>query len=82
MSSNTTVRNTGSIGILINPAAGAVAGQRIDATFHNVRVQNSSIGVAIGNSARVMISQSVLTGNSGPGIRGRRPTRSLASERQ
>ena len=42
--SNTTVRNVGQIGITINPAPARVAGQRIDATLDNVRVQNASLG--------------------------------------
>jgi hypothetical protein len=66
--SNTTVRNTGQIGILINPAGGGVAGQRIDAAFDNVRVQNSAFGIIIGNNARAMINRSVFTGNAQAGI--------------
>lgn len=65
---NTTVRNTGATGIVINPGAGAVAGQRIDATLHNVRVQNSNFGISIGSGARVMINSSVFSGNTQAGI--------------
>jgi hypothetical protein len=64
------VRNTGQIGILINPAGGGVAGQRIDAAFDNVRVQNSGFGIIIGNNARAMVNRSVFTGNSQAGIFG------------
>jgi hypothetical protein len=66
--SNTTVRNTGQIGILIAPASGAVAGQRIDAALDNVRVQNSTFGIVISNNARTMVNRSVFTGNSQAGI--------------
>ena len=59
--SNTTVRNTGVFGIAISPA---VAGQRIDAAFDNIRVQNTNnIGIFVGNNGRVMINRSVITGN-------------------
>jgi hypothetical protein len=57
--SNTTVRNAGQIGILISPAGGGVAGQRIDAAFDNVRVQNSTFGIVIGDNARLMVNRSV-----------------------
>lgn len=63
---NTTVRNTGTFGIAIRPPA---AGQRIDATFDNVRVQNSAnIGILIGNNGRAMINRAVITGNTQIGI--------------
>ena len=65
--SRTTVRNTGA-GIAVNPANGTVAGQRIDATFDDVRVQNASFGVALGTNARVLINRSVLSGNSQAGL--------------
>ena len=64
--SNTTVRNMGTFGIAINPA---VAGQRLDAAFDNVRVQNSSnIGILVGNNGRAMINRAVVTGNTQIGI--------------
>ena len=64
--SNTTVRNTGTFGISINPP---VAGQRIDAAFDNVRVQNNNnIGIFVGNNGRVMINRAVVTGNLQIGI--------------
>jgi hypothetical protein len=66
--SNTTVRNTGQIGILLAPGGGGVAGQRIDAAFDNVRSQNSTFGIVIGNNARAMVNRSVFTGNSQAGI--------------
>ncbi len=66
--SDTTVRNTGSIGITINPSSGAVAGQRIDATLDNVRVQNGQLGATFGNNVRAMINRSVFSGNSVAGI--------------
>lgn len=66
--SNTTVRNTGSIGITINPSSGAAAGQRIEATLDNVRVENGQLGATFGNNVRVMINRSVFSGNSLAGI--------------
>jgi hypothetical protein len=65
--SRTTIRNTGA-GIVVNPANGTVAGQRIDATFDDVRVQNASFGLALGTNARVLINRSVLSGNSQAGL--------------
>jgi hypothetical protein len=66
--SNTTVRNTGSFAIHINPAGGSAAGQRIDAALDNVRVQNSVFGIGVGNNARVMINRSVVSGSSSVGV--------------
>lgn len=64
--SNTSVRNAGTFGIAINPA---VAGQRLDAAFDNVRVQNAAnIGILIGNNGRAMINRAVITGNTQIGI--------------
>lgn len=64
--SNTSVRNAGTFGIAINPPA---AGQRIDAAFDNVRVQNAAnIGILIGNNGRAMINRAVVTGNAQIGI--------------
>jgi hypothetical protein len=63
---NTTVRNTGVFGITINPP---VAGQRIDAAFDNIRVQNTNnIGIFIGNNGRILINRAVVTGNVQIGI--------------
>ena len=66
--SNTTVRNTGFFGIHINPAGGTAAGQRIDATLDNVRVQNTVSGIGIGSNARAMINRSVVSGASSIGV--------------
>ena len=66
--SHTTVRNTGSNGILIFPGNGTVAGQRIDATFDNVRIQNSGLGIGIASNGRVVINRSVFSGNTNAGI--------------
>jgi hypothetical protein len=63
--SNTTIRNTGSIGITINPAG---VGQRIDAMLEHMRVENSSFGSTFGNNVRVMIYRSVFSGHSQAGI--------------
>ena len=64
--SHTTVRNTGTFGIAISPS---VAGQRIDAAFDNVRVQNTNnVGILIGNNGRVIINRSVNAGNFQIGI--------------
>jgi hypothetical protein len=70
---NSTVRNTGAIGIVINPLGGAAVGARIDAVIENVRVENSNFGVAVGSAARVMINGSVISGNTGPGIEAEGP---------
>jgi hypothetical protein len=64
--SDTRVSNTGTFGIFVNPATGA--GQRLDAAFDNIRIQNSFIGLAIGNSVRAMVNRSVFSGNSSAGI--------------
>jgi hypothetical protein len=66
--SNSTIRNTAGFGIHINPAAGTAAGQRIDSTLDNVRVQNAVFGIGIGSNGRVMINRSVVSGNSTAGI--------------
>jgi hypothetical protein len=64
--SHTTVRNTGTFGIAISPS---VAGQRIDAAFDNVRVQNTAnIGIFVGNNGRVLMNRVVVTGNVQIGI--------------
>jgi hypothetical protein len=67
---NTVVRNVGQTGIQVNPiAAGAtVAGQRIDAAFDNVRVENANFGLAVGNNGLAMINRSVFAGNTQAGI--------------
>ena len=68
--SNTTVRNVGTFGITINPANGAAAGQRIDATLDNVRVQNANHGAVFGSNARALVSRSVFSGNAAAGVLG------------
>jgi hypothetical protein len=67
---NTTIRNAGGNGILVSPGgAAAVAGQRIDASFDNVRVLNASVaGIFVSNSGRVMINRSMISGNSQVGV--------------
>jgi hypothetical protein len=64
----TTVRNTGSTGIVVNPGNGAVAGQRIDSSFDNIRIQNSGLGIGIASNGRAVINRSVFTGNTNAGI--------------
>jgi hypothetical protein len=64
--SNTTVRNTGSIGIFVGPATGA--GARLEVALDNVRAQNSFIGIAMGSNVRAMINRAVASGNSLIGI--------------
>lgn len=66
--SNTTLRNMGSVGIFIAPGGGTVAGQRIDAAFDNVRIQNSFLGRAVGANGRAMVNRSVFSGNSQSGV--------------
>jgi hypothetical protein len=66
--SNTTVRNTGSIGIMINPGAGTAVGQIIAATLDNVRVQNCSTGLGVGNNGVVVVNRSVFSGHTSAGI--------------
>jgi hypothetical protein len=68
--SNTTVRNVGTFGITINPANGAAAGQRIDATLDNVRVQNANHGGVFGSNVRALVSRSVFSGNAAAGVLG------------
>ena len=75
--SNTTVRNVGQTGIVINPAGGTAAGQRIDVSVNNVRVHNSNFGLAAGSAVRVMISRSVFSGNSQAGIEAEGPLSSV-----
>ena len=70
---NTTVRNNTGTGIVINPAAGASLGARIDASIDNVRSQNNSFGIAVGSAARVMISRSVFSGNENGGVQAEGP---------
>jgi hypothetical protein len=59
--SNTTVRNTDQVGIIIAPASGST---RLDAALDNVRVQNSSFGVSVTGSNRVIINRSVFSGHN------------------
>ncbi len=66
--SNTTVRNTGAIGIMINPGSGTAVGQVIAAVLDNVRVQNSFIGLGVGNNGIVMVNRSVFSGHTSAGI--------------
>ncbi len=61
-------RNTGGNGILIDPGNGAVAGQRIDSTFDNVRITNSVLGLGIASNGRAVINRSVFSGNTNAGI--------------
>lgn len=70
---NTTVRNNGATGIVINPAAGASAGAKIAAILDNVRVHNSNFGVSVGSAANVMISRSVFVGNTQAGVEAEGP---------
>jgi hypothetical protein len=66
--SNTTVRNVGSFGIVISPSNGTAAGQRIDSTLDNVRVQNTNHGAVFGSNVRVMVNRSVFSGNAAAGV--------------
>jgi hypothetical protein len=68
---NTTVRNAGANGILISPggAAAPVAGQRINASFDNLRVLNASVaGIFVSNNGRVIINRSTIAGHSQVGV--------------
>src|SRR4051812_33101353 len=69
---NTTVRNNGGTGISINPAAGAANGAKIDGVVSNVRVENNAFGVFAGSATRVIVRNSVLSGNTngGAGVEG------------
>ena len=60
--SHTTVRNMGATGIAIL--------QTVQATLDNVRVQNANIGVGVANGGKVMITNSVFSGNTLAGIAG------------
>jgi hypothetical protein len=61
--SNTTVRNVGQSGIAIAPSSGST---RLNAALDNVRVENSSFGVAASN-AQVIINRSVFSGHTQAG---------------
>jgi hypothetical protein len=61
--SDTIVRNSGATGIAI-----VTGGARNDVTISNVRVQNSNFGIAISSGAKVMVSDSVFSGNTQAGI--------------
>jgi hypothetical protein len=65
---NTTVRNNGQIGIIVAPGGGGASGQRIDAVLDNVRVENSGIGVAVGNNTQTIIHRSLLSGHNQIGL--------------
>jgi hypothetical protein len=68
---STTVRNAGANGILISPggAAAPVAGQRINASFDNLRVLNASVaGIFVSNNGRVIINRSMIAGHSQVGV--------------
>jgi hypothetical protein len=58
---NTTVRNTGGAGVIVFPASGSV---RIDASLSNVRVFNAQAGIAALSGAKMVVSNSVVSGNS------------------
>ena len=55
-------------GIVVNPANGAAAGQRIDVILDNVRAENGSRGGVFGSNVRAMVNRSVFSGNSAAGI--------------
>jgi hypothetical protein len=60
---NTTVRNMGSFGILINPAAGSGSGI-IKASISNSRVDNCAFGVGASFGSKTTIFDSVFAGNN------------------
>ncbi|NVO13256.1 MAG: right-handed parallel beta-helix repeat-containing protein [Rhodoplanes sp.] len=62
---NTTVRNVGVTGIRLPGAA-----TRIDASVDNVRVYNASFGIVAGTNVKMMITRSLLFGNTQAGIAG------------
>jgi len=62
------VRNVGTFGIAISPANGGAAGQRIDVTLDNVRVQNANHGGVFASNVRAMVNRSVFSGNNAAGI--------------
>jgi hypothetical protein len=70
---DTTVRNTSAVGVVINPLAGASGGARIDASIDNIRVQNSNYGFTAGSGAHVMITRSVFSGSTLAGIEAEGP---------
>lgn len=71
--SDTTIRNVGSVGVVVNPLAGTATGARIDVSLDNVRLQNSTFGISVASGARVMVTRSVFSGNSGAGIQAEGP---------
>jgi hypothetical protein len=70
---DTTVRNTGSVGVVINPLAGNANGGRIDASIDRLRVHNSNFGLSVASSGRVMVTRSIFSGNGGAGIEAEGP---------
>jgi hypothetical protein len=62
---DTIVRNTTATGIAINPSSGGTA---ITASLDHVRVENCNFGVAVGSGGKVMISNSVFSGNVSAGV--------------
>jgi hypothetical protein len=60
--SHTTVRDMAGTGIAILSS--------LQATLDNVRVQNANIGVGVANGGKVMIANSVFSGNTAAGIAG------------
>jgi hypothetical protein len=58
---NTTVRNMGGAGIIVFPASGSV---RIDASINNSRVFNSAAGIATLSGSKMVIGNSVISGNN------------------
>jgi hypothetical protein len=65
---DTTIRNIGSIAIVVNPFFGASAGQKINVSIDNVRVENSNTGFSGSSGATAMISRSIFAGITGPAI--------------
>jgi hypothetical protein len=59
--SNTSIRNVAGAGIIVFPASGSV---RIDAAISNVRVFNAQAGIAALNGPKVVVTNSVVSGNS------------------
>ena len=62
---NTTVQDNAQAGIKIAPSSGST---RIDGSLSRVIAERNADGVRVGSGARVMIKQSVMSGNSNAGV--------------
>jgi hypothetical protein len=62
---NTTIRNVAGAAISHSPLSGSA---RIDITVDNVRIYNSLFGIAITSGARLVVTNSVISGSTSAGL--------------